>query len=444
MKTRQHLMGIVLAGVLALGSIGIVGAQDAAETLTAITFNDNTITVDGDGATVADNTVTITSTGTFSLSGTLTDGQVIVDTQDTGAVSLVLDGVDISSSVNAPIYVRSAESAALVLAERTENVISSSAASSDDADFNAVIYSTDLSIEGSGSLTVDAGELDAFVGMNLTINENPIITIEGAGDAFNFDNDAIVNGGTITADVDGKGFNILYNLTINDGTITLLNSDEGLEAGFITINDGSIWINAADDGINISEPDDIPAPDLYFLYINGGTVVVNADGDGIDSNGSIEMTGGVVIVNGPTANDNGALDYDGTFNLTGGLLVAAGSGGMAAAPGQSSTQSSVMINFDQSLTAGTLVRIETSDGEAVLTFAPAKDFQSIVFSSPDLVEGTTYTVSYGGSSDGTETDGLYEDGSYTGGTLQGEFTVSGAVTTLGNVQGPRGGGRPPR
>jgi hypothetical protein len=140
--------------------------------------------------------------------------------------------------------------------------------------------------------------------------------------------------------------------------------------------------------------------------------------------------------------DNGALDYDGTFNITGGLLVAAGSAGMAAAPNDTSSQASLLIGFDSALEAGTLVHIQTSEGEEVLTFAPAKTFQSLVFSSPELTQGVSYEVYYGGTSDGTETDGLYEDGTYTSGTLQTEFTVSGAVTQIGNARGF--GGRPPR
>lgn len=72
--------------------------------------------------------------------------------------------------------------------------------------------------------------------------------------------------------------------------------------------------------------------------IKGGKLTVDARGDGLDSNGSIEMSGGVVIVNGPTENMNGALDYDGSFLISGGTLVAAGSAGMAQEPSVDSSQ----------------------------------------------------------------------------------------------------------
>jgi predicted nucleotidyltransferase len=127
--------------------------------------------------------------------------------------------------------------------------------------------------------------------------------------------------------------------------------------------------------------------------------------------------------------------------------VAAGSAGMPAAPGQDSSQYSVLVNFDTALEAGTLVHVQTSDGESVLTFAPAKTFQSIVFSAPELVKDESYDVYTGGSLDGTAADGLYADGVYTPGTKQASLVISDIVTMVGNVRGPGGmrpgGGFPP-
>ena len=151
------------------------------------------------------------------------------------------------------------------------------------------------------------------------------------------------------------------------------------------------------------------------------------------------MMDGVVIVNGPTETMNGALDHVG-FTMTGGYLVAAGSSGMAQGTDESSTQNSVTINFDSMLAAGTLVHIQSSAGEDVLIFAPAKAFQSIAFSSPDLAAGATYSVYYGGTASGAADGGLIEPGAYIPGTLVTDFTLSGAVTWIGG-QGQRGPGR---
>ncbi len=214
---------------------------------------------------------------------------------------------------------------------------------------------------------------------------------------------------------------------------------------------------ASDDGINVAGGNDgssvngrpgqntFSASGDYTLDISGGIIYVEAAGDGIDVNGAITMSGGLVIVNGPTNNGNGALDYDRGFSLTGGTLVAVGSTGMAQAPDSTSTQYAMMVNLNTALSAGTMIHIESADGEDVLTFAPTKDYQSVVFSSPDLVGGETYTVYTGGSSTGTATDGRYVDGEYSGGSEVASLTLSSVVTTSGAVggggmRGPGGGG----
>jgi hypothetical protein len=137
-------------------------------------------------------------------------------------------------------------------------------------------------------------------------------------------------------------------------------------------------------------------------------------------------------VNGPTENMNGALDA-GSFTISGGLLVAAGSAGMAEAPGEASSQYSVLVNFSSPLQAGSLVHIRASDGSAVLTFAPGKTYQSIVLSSPELVSGATYEVYVGGSASGAATDSLISDGTYTAGELYTSFTVSQVTTWIGSA-----------
>jgi hypothetical protein len=100
---------------------------------------------------------------------------------------------------------------------------------------------------------------------------------------------------------------------------------------------------------------------------------------------------------------------------------------MAQAPSESSGQNAVLITFDSPLPAGTLIHIQAKDGEDLLTFAPVKNFQSVVFSSPELTEGEDYMVFVGGSTTGTNTNGLFEDGAYTAGTPTADFTVTGKV-----------------
>ncbi len=119
---------------------------------------------------------------------------------------------------------------------------------------------------------------------------------------------------------------------------------------------------------------------------------------------------------------------------------------MAEAPASDSTQSSVLIFFNATQPGGTTVNIQDSAGQNVLTFTPAKDFQSIVVSSSALTSGETYTVSTGGTATGSISDGLMVDGSYSGGTQAATFSVSSSVTQVGSGGGfgPGGGGGGPR
>lgn len=524
-----------------------------------ISLNGSAITSDGDGVTIEGSTATITAAGTYSLSGTLTDGQIIVNTEDEAVVRLVLNGADLSSSTSAPIYIMNAQKAMIVLADNTKNAVSDSLspvfAAPDVDEPNAAIFSAaDLTIAGNGSLTVDgtyndgiaskdglivaSGTIavtavdDGIRGKDYLVVKDGAITVTAQGDGIKADNaedatkgyisiqkgvinitaggDAItaetdvlimdgqltlasgggsqstvsadasakgikgvasvqIDGGTLTIDAADDALHSNGSLTINDGTLALASGDdglhadatltvnggniditnsyEGLESAVITVNAGDIQLVSSDDGVNVAggndgsgmggRPGHGATQDTFtysgnaYLYIRGGTLVVDAAGDGLDSNGAIEMTGGTVLVNGPTEQMNGALDYDGGFNVMGGLLVAAGSAGMAEAPGAYSSQSSLLINYTSPQVAGTLVHIENGAGENILTFAPSKDYQSLAFSSPELAEGAVYTIYTGGSTTGSGTDGWYQDGTYTGGTEYASVTLSEGVTTIG-------------
>jgi hypothetical protein len=294
-------------------------------------------------------------------------------------------------------------------------------------------------------------------GVDVTIMGGTI-NIDSLDDAIHSNDSLTINGGDMLLASGDDGIHSDSTLTINGGDLNITKSYEGIESAVITINDGTIRIVASDDGINaVSGTGGVAAGGMpgrgrgmfesgdNYLYVNGGYIAMDTMGDGMDINGPIDMTGGVVIVNGPTSNNNGALDYAGAFNLTGGFIVAVGSSGMAQAPSTSSTQYSVMHTFPSPQAAGTMIHIETEDGEEILTFVPTKAYQSVVLSSPKLKTGSTYIVYSGGSSTGTVTDGLYSGGTYTAGTEVASFTISSMVTGAGSLRGgfPGGGRRRP-
>ena len=507
----------------------------------SITLNGTSITTDAEGVTVEGSIATITSAGSYSISGSLSDGEIIVDTEDEETVKLLFNGIQITSSSSAPIAILNAEKTVIKLAEGTTNYLTDTTeyvyANEDDDEPDAALFSDDdLTIYGEGQLIVEGnyneaikskGELilnntnieltsvddgiqgkdyliikggtynlevsgdglkasndeDASLGYitietgtftiiseadgmqaetdvllsggdftitsgggstaylseddsakgikastSVTVEETVTLNINAADDGLHSDATVVVNGGNITI---ASGDDAIHSddvLQINGGDIEITTSVEGIEGAKITINEGTISVVASDDGVNAAGDAD---GSIYAMTINGGFLVVNASGDGLDANGSITMTDGVVLVNGPTANGNGALDYDTNFNISGGLLLAVGSASMVATPSNSSSQYSIFAKLNSTHTSGTFIHIEDDEGTALVSFSSEKSFQSIVFSSPELEQGASYKLYLGGSYDGgNATLGLYENGSYTPGSLYASFTVTNTVTNV--------------
>lgn len=417
----------------------------------------------GSDVTVSGNTATITKAGTYRITGTSDDSQIVVDTEDKWVI-LELAGVTLTSDMSAPIFIKNGSDAHIVLVAGTTNTLTDASkytyATADEDEPNATIFSKDdLYIEGDGTLIVNGVSNDGIAskntlqidGGNITVNAKDdgirgkeelivnagTIAITSEWDAMKSDEENLgnitINGGTITINAWDDGIHAENLLTVNNGTIDIVKSYEGLEWSGITINNGTINLTSSDDGINVAgastetewQMGPMGNPNATnTLTINGGKITLSISGDGLDANGQIIMTGGDVIVYGPTNNGNGALDYDGTFQISGGSLIAVGSAGMAMQPSASSTQNSVLIGFSASQSAGTVVKIVDSNGATIMTITPPKVFQSLAFSSPLLVKWQKYQV-------------------YTDDTLFQEFTVSWATNTVGTISqmGGMGGGR---
>lgn len=300
------------------------------------------------------------------------------------------------------------------------------------------------------------------------IIEGGILNINSCDDSLHTNDSLIIDGGALEIQSGDDGIHSDNTLEINGGNINVSKSYEGIESESITINNGEIYVASSDDGINASgsstseemtPPSGNNTPDSSqnsdgtsskmqgtgqgagsgmpgigessgtgVLTINGGFITVDASGDGIDVNGCATMTGGTVIVNGPENNGNGALDYDGTFEVSGGVLIAAGSTGMAQAPSDGSSINSIKLTLS-SQSAENIVRIEDEDGNEIVTFAPAKQYASIVIASSEFETGSTYNVYVGGSSDGTSNSGLYEGGNYKDGERIMSFTINEKITS---------------
>ncbi|OAS16689.1 carbohydrate-binding domain-containing protein [Paenibacillus oryzisoli] len=371
------------------------------------------------------------------------------------------------------------------------------------------VMGRDLVAVQAGTLTVDAGGHGIKTTNDKEGKEGYIslaggtFTIQSGEDALHSSGGLDVSGGDLHINAGDDGIHAEVSLAIAGGTIDITQSNEGIEAPAVLISGGTTNVVSTDDGVNISsgnaesaEGGGVPpgaatggagqagagagaagtgsgnqagaapagrgsgggsrapgasgANSSNMLTITGGFLSVDSKGDGLDSNGSITMSGGTVVVNGPIENNNGSLDYDGTFVMTGGFLVAAGSSGMVQATSDKSTQAGVLMTYTKTQQAGALVHLEDSAGNSIITFAPAKNYQSVFISSPNLKQDTSYTLSSGGTSTGRAAKGLFEGGTYQGGTKVVDFKTATMITWLnetgvttarsGMMGGPGGGG----
>lgn len=266
--------------------------------------------------------------------------------------------------------------------------------------------------------------------------------IDSSDDSVHSNGSVAVYGGNISITSGDDGIHGDSEIMIAGGEINMSKSYEGIESAMITLAEGNIHVTSSDDGINVAGGNDgsavngRPGQNNFStssdnkLVISGGYVVVNSSGDGLDANGSIYMSSGTVLVNGPVSNGNGSVDYDGVFELTGGVLAAAGSSGMAQAASEQSTQYSILMTYPETQKAGTMVYVADGSGDVIAAFIPEKDYQAVLISSPELKKDSTYSLYSGGVSTGTATDGFYSDGKAKDGIKLVEFKLSEAVTWL--------------
>ena len=296
---------------------------------------------------IAGSDVTITGAGTYLLTGTLSNGSIIVDAGKEDKVQLVLDGADIHAETFAAIYVKQAEKVFVTLAQGTQNALSNggSFTQRDENDVDAVLFSRDdLTINGTGSLTIESPAGHGVAGKDEVTVTGGSCTISAAQTALRANDSIAIADGTftLTAGTDGlhaenSDDDTLGNVTIVGGTFTIKANDdgvhanallqidggsfditaaEGMEATYVQINGGQISISASDDGVNAARKSSAYTP---TVEVTGGslTIVMGAgDTDGVDSNGNIVITGGTVDVTGRSA-----FDYDGTAQFTGGTVI---------------------------------------------------------------------------------------------------------------------------
>ena len=385
------------------------------EGATQIAASGDSIVVTGDGAVAENGKVTIRKAGTYLLSGTLEEGQLLVDAEEGAEIILVFDGFKISNSTDAPLLFESGSSITLVLKDGSKNAVTDLRSSAEEN--QAAIYTkSDLTISGNGTLDVTGTAEDA-------IHSKTNVTVQG---------------GTINLKAGDDAIHADETLTILDGKVTVLESEEGLEGLVVDIQGGDITVNASDDGLNASDgsgSDKAPgqATEGAEIHISGGVLTVKAGGDGIDSNGDLIISGGTVVVDGPSDGGNAPIDYDGKGVISGGTVFVSGDSGMFQSLNDSgTTQNSIVYYLSETQAAGTKVVVADSKGNVIYeNNSTTQAFNTVLFSAADLKSGENYIVTVGEQSEtvsisdtvnniGENRDGNGPQGGMDGGFERGE------------------------
>lgn len=252
-----------------------------------ITLDGDSASADSDSVQISGSTVTLTEEAVYVISGTLDDGMLIVDADDTAKLQLVLDGADITSQTCAPLYILEADKVFVTLADGSENTLSNGGTfiAIDDNNIDAVIFSKqDLTFNGSGSLTVNSPARHGIVCKD----------------------DLVITGGAYTVTSSSHALDANDSVRITGETI--------------------LTANAGKDGIHSENNDDTS---LGFVYISGGTLDVASEGDGISAAFYMQIEGGTFEILAGGGSENGTKESSDNWGDFGG-----GRGGMGTMPGE--------------------------------------------------------------------------------------------------------------
>ncbi len=325
-----------------------------------IKLNGASATVEGDGVEVKDSTITITKAGVYVLSGTLTDGQILIDNKDKGVVRLVLNGVDITNGDNPAIYSKKAGKTIISIEEGTVNKLTDgkeySLEDSEDEPDASLFSKNDLTINGSGKLIVNGnyskgiktkddlkitgGDIEVnsvdngIVGRDLVAVNSGNITINAGGDGIKSTNDAdttkgfiAIEGGKFNIEAEQDGIQAETYLLIKDGEFNITagggsenapaktNNDMGGPGGF----GGQQGGNTQQTSESSSTDDTTSTKGLKAsgeIGIAGGTFNINSADDSVHTNNSIVINGGALSL---SAGDDG-VHADNTLVINDGKI----------------------------------------------------------------------------------------------------------------------------
>lgn len=344
--------------------------------------------------------VTITDGGVYVLTGTLTDGRVLVNAPGAD-VTLVLRDADITCVDSSALYIYKAANVLVYLPDGTASTLtdgssyddSGSFSSTTDEEPNACLYSkSDLVIAGGGTLTVTGNANNGITGkdtlkiegtaVNVTAANHGIngkdclvlkqanVTVTSGGDALRATNDSdsalgciLIGASVLTLTAGEDGIQAETTLTLFDTTGTITSgggssasladdtSAKGIKSGTdITVRSGSYTLDCADDGVHANGN----------VTISGGTFAITTGDDGVHADETVTTTDGTLNI--PKC-------YEGiegqTIDISGGTIdIVSGDDGLNAAGGDG-----IDSNGDLTVSGGEIyVSGPTSDSDSALDY----------------------------------------------------------------------------
>lgn len=366
---------------------------------------------EADGVKVSGSTVTITEAGMYVLSGTLTDGQVIIDAGDEDDVRLVLENASITCTTTAPIYAKNADKVIISLPENTESTVTDTITGTDgDDELTAAVFAKcDLSVNGTGVLNVNS-------------NANDGITSEDK-------------------------------LKITGGVLNITSADDGLIGkDAVLIKDGTVHITASGNGIKSTKSE----ADKGYVYIGGGTVNITAEQDGIQAETGVLISAGEVNVTAGGGSANGEQKtgnamFGGAQNTTAdetlstkGIKAEAALDITGGTVTVDSADDSLHSNDSMTVSGGGITVKSGDDGLHADNTLTIEDGTIVVEESCEGLEAIDLTINGGTLTVNASGDGLDSNGALTinGGTVyvsgptgdgNGTFDCDGVFTINGGV-----------
>ncbi len=381
-----------------------------------ITLNGTTIEA-AESVKVDGTTATITTLGTYHVSGTLTDGEIIVDAGD-NEVTLILAGVNITSLDSAPIYIQSAKKVTIVLEDETTNILSDSKnhTVNVDSEPDAVIFSKDdLIITGNGTLEIYANYADGVASKDGLVIENGEFKITAVDDGIRGKDYVEILSGSFEVTAGGDAIKStndtdtdLGYVFIKDGTFNINSVNDGIQAETkLTIENGTYKITTSGN-TNSDSSKGLKAGTL--IEIHDGTFDIDTTDDGIHSNANLIITNGRF---GISSNDD-AVHADGLLQLDGGSFELTAHEGLEATYVKINDGSISIYATDDGINAGN---------------------KSSAYSTTIEINGGTVTIEMGnGDTDAIDSNGnIYVNGGTIDITAQSAFDYDGEAKYNGGT-----------